>query len=528
MMPNRLIAIALIVSTALFASESTIAQQATPSTAAQQQKPPPLPVPPPAEAPQAKPVPPSQPQIKTARRDDMPTIQRVLHVDMSGGELLELPRPAASVFIADPAIADVQAPAGASIIVFGKKPGATTLFALDDNGKAIAKVQVVVSYGLAELQNLVRQEVPAGTVSVSSTPTGIILSGQVPTADDAEKARAAAARYVGDKQELINQVQVSGPMQVNLRVRVAEVQRQITKQLGFNWETVVSPGAFSFGLATGRNAFLAGGQKLSPTNFDIDNVLARAQPLTQGAPLPGSLFGNFNSKRATVNTLIDALADEGLITILAEPNLTAVSGQTASFLAGGEFPIPVAQNNSSNGITITIEFKQFGVSLDFVPTVMGSDHISLKVRPEVSQLSSQGAITLSQITVPALSVRRAETTVELGSGDSFAIAGLIQNNTAMDLNKYPGLGDLPILGPLFRSTNFQRNESELVIIVTPYLVRPANAQALKLPTDGLAPASDLERIFLGRLNRNSGEAGAVNPIGVGGARLRGDSGFIIN
>ena len=534
MMPNRLIALALIVSTTLFAAESTIAQQATPPAAAQQQKPQPvtapqsapqpLPAPPVMEPPAAKPA----PAAKTARRDGTATIQRQLHVDMSGGELLELPRPAASVFIADPTIADVQAPAGASIIVFGKKPGSTTLFALDDNGKAIAKVQVVVSYGVAELQNLVRQEVPSGTLSVSATPTGIILSGQVPNAEDAEKARAAAARYVGDKQELVNQVQVSGPVQVNLRVRVAEVQRQITKQLGFNWETVVSPGAFSFGLATGRNAFLAGGQKLAPTNFDIDNVLGRAQPLTQGAPIPGSLFGNFNSNRATVNTLIDALADEGLITVLAEPNLTAVSGQTASFLAGGEFPIPVAQNNSSNGVTITIEFKQFGVSLDFVPTVMGSDHISLKVRPEVSQLSSQGAITLSQITIPALSVRRAETTVELGSGDSFAIAGLIQNNLQMDLNKYPGLGDLPILGPLFRSSSFQRNESELVIIVTPYIVRPANAQALKLPTDGLAPASDLERIFLGRLNRNSGESGTVNPIGVGGARLQGDPGFIIN
>lgn len=531
MMPNRLIAFALIVSAALFVSERSVAQQqAAPPAAAQQQKPQPIaPAPlPPLTAPEQKPPRPATPPAKVTHRDEPAVIQRQLHVEMSSGELLELPRPAASVFIADPTIADVQAPAGTSIIVFGKKPGSTTLFALDDAGKPIAKVQIQVSYELAELQNLVRQEVPNGSVSMSSTPTAIVLSGQVPTAEDAEKARAAAARYIGDKQELINQMQVSGPVQVNLRVRVAEVQRQITKQLGFNWETVVSPGAFSFGLATGRNAFLAGGQKLAPTGFDIDNVLSRASPLTQGVAAPGSLFGNLNTNRATVNTLVDALADEGLITILAEPNLTAVSGQTASFLAGGEFPIPVAQNNSANGTTITIEFKQFGVSLDFVPTVMGSDHISLKVRPEVSQLSQNGAIALSQITIPALSVRRAETTVELGSGDSFAIAGLIQNNTLTDLNKYPGLGDLPVLGPLFRSTNFQRNESELVIIVTPYIVRPANAQAMKLPTDGLAPASDLERIFLGRLNRASGQTGAVNPIGIGGARLQGDPGFIIN
>jgi pilus assembly protein CpaC len=310
-------------------------------------------------------------------------------------------------------------------------------------------------------------------------------------------------------------------------VRVAEVSRQITKQLGFNWEAIVSPGNFSFGLATGRNAFLGGGATLFPTDFDIDRVISRAPSPANVTAIPGSLFGNFQSRRATVNTLIDALADQGLITVLAEPNLTAISGQTASFLAGGEFPIPVQQSGSANG-AITIEFKQFGVSLAFVPTVLANDHISIKVRPEVSQLSSQGAITLDNITVPALTVRRAETTVELGSGDSFAIAGLIQNNTNTDLNKFPGLGDLPVLGPLFRSTSFQRNESELVIIVTPFVVRPANAQALGLPTDGFQPASDLERIFLERFNKPGAAASGASQIGITGERLRGDAGLIVN
>ncbi|MDB5366084.1 MAG: hypothetical protein JWM77_2011 [Rhodospirillales bacterium] len=451
---------------------------------------------------------------------------RQIHVQMSSGELIELQRPAAHVFVADPAIADVQVPSGNSVIVFGKKPGTTTLFALDAEGKQLAKTQIIVSYEVGELQNIVRQEVPNGTVNIASTPRGMVLSGVVPDAAAAERARAAAARYIGDKEGLVNQLQISGPQQVNLRVRVAEVSRQITKQLGFNWQAVVSPGAFSFGLATGRNAFRAGGAQLHPTDFDIDNVITRATPLTQGAATPGSFFGNLQTRRATVNSVIDALAEEGLITILAEPNLTAISGQTASFLAGGEFPIPVAQSGAGNTTTITIEFKQFGVSLDFVPTVLSSDRISMRVRPEVSQLSTQGAITLSSITIPALSVRRAETTVELGSGDSFAIAGLIQNTTTSDLSKYPGLGDVPILGSLFRSTNFQRNETELVIIVTPYVVRPASAQSMLLPTDGLAPASDIERIFLGRLNRVSGGTGTVNAIGVNGVRLQGDAGFI--
>ncbi len=243
--------------------------------------------------------------------------------------------------------------------------------------------------------------------------------------------------------------------------------------------------------------------------------------------VPGALFGNLTTSHASVSGLIDALADQGLVTILAEPNLTTVSGQPASFLAGGEFPIPVTQGGATAG-AITIEFKQFGVSLDFVPTVLSNDHISIKVRPEVSQLSNQGAITTGGITVPALTVRRAQTTIELGSGDSFAIAGLIQNNSVQDLNKFPALGDVPVLGALFRSQSFQRNESELVIIVTPYVVRPAGATALRAPTDGFQPASDLEQIFLQHFNAVSPAGAADSAIGITGERLRGDAGFITN
>ena len=450
-----------------------------------------------------------------------------IQVELSTGKLIELSRPAKNVFIADPGIADIQVPSPRNIFLFGKKTGTTSLYALDEEGRPIINATVIVSYNIGGLQRLVQQEAPDSPINFTSTPSGIELSGVVPDAETAEKLRVAAARYIGDKETLVNNLKVSGAQQVNLRVRVAEVSRQITQELGFNWQSIVSPGAFSFGLATGRNAFLAGGSSLAPTNFDINGVLSRAPSPANVSAIPGSFFGNFQSSRATVNSLIDALADQGLITILAEPNLTAISGQTASFLAGGEFPIPVQQATGAAG-GITIEFKQYGVSLDFVPTVLANDRISMKVRPEVSQLSTQGAITLNSITVPALTVRRAQTTIELGSGDSFAIAGLIQNNSNTDLSKFPALGDLPVLGPLFRSTNFQRNETELVIIVTPYLVRPAGANSFRAPTDGFRPATDLERIFLQRFNTDAPGTAGGSVLGAGGERLTGDAGFTID
>jgi pilus assembly protein CpaC len=352
------------------------------------------------------------------------------------------------------------------------------------------------------------------------------MTGTVPTDDAADKLRSAVKRYLGEGQELVNRVVVSGPAQVNLRVRVAEVQRSVTKQLGFNWQAVVSTGSFAFGLATGTPSFIGGGMPLHPPPA-IQNLITPINPINSSSVAPNQAFANLNTSRATVNSLIDALAEEGLVTILAEPNLTATSGQVASFLAGGEFPIPVAQTGTGAGANaaITIEFKQFGVSLDFVPTVVSSDRISIKVRPEVSELSTNGAITENGLTIPAISVRRAETTIQLGSGQSFAIAGLIQNGTNTDINKFPGLGDVPVLGALFRDTNFQHNETELVIIVTPYIVNPvSDGASLKTPTDGLAPSNDIDRILLQRLIKGS-PPGTAPPPPIG-AKLHGEAGFI--
>jgi pilus assembly protein CpaC len=453
--------------------------------------------------------------------DAMAQQRRELRVAVSSAQLVEFPRPARSVFIADPAIADVQVPSPTSVIVFGRKPGQTTLIAIGEDDKPVATMQVIVAYEFADLRKLIQQEVPNANIKISPTAngTGVILSGVVPNDDVAEKVRAAAQRFASDKDTVINRVQVAGPDQVNLRLRVAEVSRSVTKQLGFNWEAVMSAGSFTFGLATGRTV---------PTG--IDGLITRAQPLTgvTSAVSANSTLANLSTKRATVNTLIDALAEEGVVTILAQPNLTAISGQVASFLAGGEFPVPTAQTGGTAGAAaaITVEFKPFGVRLDFVPTVLSSDRISIKVRPEVSELTTNGAVNINGLVIPALNVRRAETTVQLGSGESFAIAGLIRNNTATDISKYPGLGDLPVIGPLFRSSQFQHNETELVIIVTPYVVRPvAEGPSLKLPTDGLTPASDIERVFMDRLTKNS-PPGATGAIGLNGARLRGNAGFV--
>jgi pilus assembly protein CpaC len=307
-----------------------------------------------------------------------------------------------------------------------------------------------------------------------------------------------AARFVGEKADLINRLGVASPTQVNLRVRIAEVSRDVEKRLGINWQVAYTDG-LRFLFST-----------INPFSAGVGNAIG-----------VGGSFGNWD-----VNAVIDALDTEGLISILAEPNLTAVSGETASFLAGGEFPILVPDDDQ-----VTVEFKKFGVSLAFTPTFVGQDRINLHVRPEVSQLSNEGAVSVpvgltSAITIPALTVRRAETTVELGSGQSFAIGGLLQNDTTHDISRFPLLGNIPILGRLFASDQFRRKESELVIIVTPYIVRPSSTR-LAAPTDGFVPPHDVERIFPGgpwRRNPTPGPASTVTPTGT---RVTGPVGFAL-
>jgi pilus assembly protein CpaC len=433
--------------------------------------------------------------------------QGVITIEVGKAQLVRLPEPAATVFIADPAIADVQVPNARSFLVFGKKAGFTTAYAVMHDGKSLGYT-VTVERPVEELAAELRRVVPGATVTAASTPAGIVVSGHVATPRDAERLRATARTFIGDKESLIFDVTVDTATQVNLQVRVAEVSRTAAKNFGFNWGAIFNNGTIAIGLLTGRapaSAFGAFNRDTSLNNLD-------------------SLGAGYHSSSFNIATLIDALQDQGLITVLAEPNLTAISGETANFLAGGEFPIPIAQGNQE----ISIEFKQFGVSVDFTPTVLDGNRISIKVRPEVSELTSVGAVTINGITVPALAVRRADTTVEMASGQSFAIAGLFQNNVTSDVKQFPGLGDIPILGTLFRSTSFQRNESELVIIVTPYIVRPAaTTAALHLPTEGLAFSSDLQQILTGRQTSTARPGAAPNPGEANPPHLSGPAGFLL-
>ena len=416
----------------------------------------------------------------------------VLEVPVDKGIPLTLSAPAASVFIANPDVADIQVMSPTSVMVYGKKTGQTTLMATDNGGQTLLHRTILVRQNLDDLQLALNAVIPGNKIKVNAVPNGIVLTGEAKDPGVVEDARRLAMRYVPkDGGEVINRIKVRGSNQIQIRVRFAEVSRDIDKRFGIDWESIGNVGGFAFGLMSGTAPAVLGGA----------NLLNRARPVT-GTNTNDIISFSKSGSNYNINGLIDALAAEGFITVLAEPNLTAMSGETASFLAGGEFPIPVPQAQQ----TITIEWKQFGVSLAFTPTLIGEDRINLHVRPEVSQLSDAGAITLSNITVPALTTRRAETTIELASGQSFAIGGLLNNNQTQTVNKYPFLGDMPIIGPLFRSTRFQNNQSELVIIITPYIVRPANEEQLGLPMDGFSPPSDIDRIFKDRITNSDPQA----------------------
>ncbi len=418
-----------------------------------------------------------------------------LDLEVSKGRLVRLDRPAATVFVADPEIANIQVKSPSLVYLLGKKPGETTLYAVDEKERVLANIDVTVTHNLGRLHGILEQFHPGSGVKVASINGTLVLDGMVTSASTAEDMRRLAVSFVGDEKDIINRLGVSAPNQVNLRVRVAEVSRGVDKQLGFNWSILGSIGGFSLGLAT-------------------------ANPLA-GTVTQHTLSAARSFKGIDFNTVIDALEEEGLVTVMAEPNLTALSGETASFLAGGEFPILVPDSDGR----VTIEFKKFGVSLAFTPTLLGENRVNMHVRPEVSALSSTNSVTLNNFEVPSLTTRRAETTVELGSGQSFAIAGLLQNNVTHDISKFPGLGDVPVIGGLFKSGRFQRDESELVIIITPYIVKPVSNRKLTGPADGFAPPHDIERLFVGGLNSRNPNPGKPVTVGRDGKTLIGPVGF---
>lgn len=429
-----------------------------------------------------------------------------LLLEVGKGTLLRLDRPASTVFIANPDVADVQVKSPSLIYVNAKAPGETVLYAVDANDQVLLNSPIRVEQDLSRLRESMQSLLPGENISLKTVDNSLVLSGSVSTAGRAEKARALAGAIARESKDarIINELSVATPNQVNLRVKVAEIDRTVLKSLGINLSKTT--GHFTF---------------------------ATQNPTTGGAIINQNLFSyTFGPASQQFTAVLDALAQENLVTVLAEPNLTTVSGQTASFLAGGEFPVPVAgtASNTAGGVpTITIEFKKFGVSLDFTPTVIDANHLSLRVRPEVSQLSTTGQVSVplsatATVTIPALAVRRAETTVELGSGESFVLGGLLENNAQENISKVPWLGDVPVLGQLFRSQQFQRNESELVILVTPYLVKPT-ATALAAPTDGFLARHDAEQIINGGVYRQTLPTPGKGPVGPGGQGLIGPVGF---
>lgn len=422
------------------------------------------------------------------------------------GELITLPAAVAEVWTSNPEVADVYVANPRQIHLFGKNNGESTIFATDRAGAVIYATTVRVAQNATAIDRMLKAALPGADIQVAMVGQIAVINGSVPSPADAEQAQrlvtgllnpgidptdAAATLKIG----VINRLRIPTPLQVNLQVKFAEVSRSFLKNIANNITTrTLGNKNPLLGLGFGRQGTIT---NVLPGTANPNLPNGGTSFTLPGIVEGGGTFSLFGKLLGTdfINAL-DLGETLGQVTTLANPNLTALSGETGTFLAGGEIPIPIPQ---ALGVT-SIEYKQFGVSLAYTPTVLSDGRISLRVRPEVSQLDYANAITLNAGgRVPALTTRRAETTVELGSGQSFMIAGLMQNSHNNNYTKTPGVGDLPILGALFRSNSFQRNETELVIVITPYLVRPTNAADIKLPTDGYKAPTDLERVFLGKL-----------------------------
>jgi pilus assembly protein CpaC len=420
-------------------------------------------------------------------------------LDVSKGIIIRLDRPCSSVFIADPDIADVQLKSPTVLYIMGKGAGETTIYAVDQQDAVLLNSRVQVNQDVDRLERDIRQIDPSGRVRAKAVDDSIVLEGSVTDAAQGDDIRKIATRYVASPTQVVNKLKIDAPNQIDLHVRVAEVQRNVLKQFGVNWAAIGQAAGSDpvFGLVSAGSTLASVSSTPSSTGAGFN---VPTSTLFGGAT-NNNLFAAYQSRQLKVNAVIDALAQNGLVTILAEPNLVTVSGQKASFLAGGEFPIPIAQSGTGNTAAITIDWKQFGVSLNFTPTILADGRIAMHIAPEVSQLAPTQGITVQGISVPGITTRRADTTVELGSGQTFAIAGLLQNQTQQQLQAYPWIGDLPVIGSLFRSTAFQRGETELVILVTPYLVKPvSSATALQTDNEGFYAPNDHDRVLNGSLN----------------------------
>ncbi len=444
---------------------------------------------------------------------------RSIAISIGRGQLVTLPGKMTDVFVANDAVADVQVKSTNQLYVFGKAGGETTVYASNSAGDVVWSANVRVGTNIDSIDQMLKLAMPEAHIVTSTMNNTVLLTGTIAAPEDAAEAERLVKAFVDEKTNVISRLKMATPLQVNLHVKFAEVNRSLVRQIGTNITTIDGNGNITkFGVNTGRSAGstfatdpnlpLGIGNSVTGQIPDLNNPGKFIEkPGTNITPLQGQSTLAVMGKLFGLNVLsaLDLGETIGLVTSLAEPNLTALSGETANFLAGGEYPIPV-----STGLGNTaIEFKKYGISLAYTPTVLANGRISLRVKPEVSELSSDGAIISNNFTVSALTVRSAETTVELGSGQSFMIAGLLRNGAQDTITKMPGAGDLPILGSLFRSTSFRKGETELVIIVTPYLVNPVDSSEIKLPTDGYKSATALQQI-LGHIEAD-GVSGAERP-----------------
>ena len=422
-----------------------------------------------------------------------------LEVPLDRSQVLRSDRPYTKALIGNPEVADVLPLTNRSLYVLGKKLGTTSLTLYDANRNLIAVVDVVVGPDVITLRRQLAELLPGSEIGARVANDSVVLTGVVASAPVVKRAAEIAETYAPGK--VVNMMAVGSSQQVMLEVRFSEMKRQAGKQIGASNIFSTNGGSIS--------GVIGGGTSLTPDENGIGVITLGAI-----ADRFGIISSTFSLAGVDIQNLLDGLERKGLITTLAEPTLVALSGDTASFLAGGEFPIPVLQDNGGGGggngtasRSITVEFKPFGVSLAFTPTVLEDGIINLVVAPEVSSIDPTASVSINGLVIPGLQTRRARTTVELRDGESFAMAGLLRRDFQDTVRQFPLLGSIPIIGSLFRSTSFQKEETELVIIVTPRLVKPVPALAMKLPTDRATPPDEADLFLLGRTDGAVG----VNP-----------------
>jgi pilus assembly protein CpaC len=433
---------------------------------------------------------------------------RPLSLGIGKSIVIDLPRDIKDVLVADPKIANAVVRSAQRAYIIGAAVGQTSIVFFDSSGQQISAYDIAVTRDLNGVRAALKQSLPNSSIHIEGVGDGVVLTGTAASPIEAQQANDMAARLAGGADKVVNSIAVRGRDQVMLKVTVAEVARNIIKQLGIDLTANLTYGTAVVNFSN-ANPFTAYGRPLVPTNA------------ASGA------FGN-NNGIPSVTATLRAMESAGVVRTLAEPNLTAISGESATFIAGGEFPFPTGvtcQTPSGGGTgpcSPSILFKKFGISLNFTPVVLTEGRISLRVMTEVSEISLDNSITISGQTIPSIRTRRAETTLEIPSGGAMAMAGLIQEQTKQAINGFPGLSQLPVLGSLFRSRDFVNSQTELMVLVTPYVVRAVAQKDLSRPDDGFASASDPQSELLGSINRIYGVPGRVEPA----RNYRGTYGFI--